>query len=370
MGSALLLLPVAMRAATLSLSSPQDFQVIQRWSTEMGTIAIRGMYADEASRPDSYAVRFARDGKPGGWHRLKARRDGDGFRGEWSVPAGGWRRLEVRALAGGAVLAEASVEHVGVGEVFVVAGQSNSANHGEEKQTVKSGRVSAFDGTRWQIADDPQPGASGSGGSFLPPLGDTLAGRLGVPVGFVACGSGGTSVREWLPKGARFTNPPTVMSHVSKLPDGAWTCDGALYDNFVARMKSVGPTGFRAVLWHQGESDGNQTDATRTLAGPLYREYLGRIVHDSRADIGWNAPWFVAKATYHVPGDESSPEIRAAQESLWKDGIVLEGPDTDALKGVMREAGGKGVHFSGPGLREHAALWVDKVLPWIQRTAK
>jgi hypothetical protein len=56
--------------------------------------------------------------------------------------------------------------------------------------------VSAFYGTDWQPADDPQPGASGSGGSFLPPFGDAIAERCGVPVGLVACGVGVTSVRE------------------------------------------------------------------------------------------------------------------------------------------------------------------------------
>lgn len=59
--------------------------------------------------------------------------------------------------------------------------------------------------------------------------------------------------------------------------------------------------------------------------------------------------------SYHVPGDEASPEIRAAQAALWKEGIALEGPDSDALKSDLRERGGKGVHFSDKGLREHAA---------------
>lgn len=123
----------------------------------------------------------------------------------------------------------------------------------------------------------------------------------------------------------------------------------------------LGPHGFRAVLWHQGESDANQKAPTRTLPGDLYRQYLAQLIRDSRREIGWEAPWFVAQVSYHVPGDEASPDIRAAQASLWKDGLALAGPDSDALKGKLRERNGQGVHFSGPGLREHAARWAEKV---------
>ena len=78
----------------------------------------------------------------------------------------------------------------------------------------------------------------------------------------------------------------------------------------------------------------------------------------------------MAQASYHHPGDEGSPEIRAAQALTWKDTIALEGPDTDAIKGDLREDGGKGVHFSGPGLSEHAARWADKVAPWLEQNLK
>ena len=108
------------------------------------------------------------------------------------------------------------------------------------------------------------------------------------------------------------------------------------------------------MLWHQGESDANQRDATRTLPGALYEKFLTQLIRDSRRETGWDAPWFVALASYHVPGDEASPDIRAAQAALWKSGVALEGPDSDALTGEWRERGGKGVHFSGKGLREHA----------------
>src|SRR4030095_11958037 len=115
-----------------------------------------------------------------------------------------WYRLEVRVKRQDAIVTSAAVEHVGLGEVFVIAGQSNSANHGEEKQQTHTGLVAAFFGDRWTIADDPQPGASGGGGSFTPPLGDAIAMRFEVPVGIIACGVGATSVREWLPGGTRF----------------------------------------------------------------------------------------------------------------------------------------------------------------------
>ena len=209
------------------------------------------------------------------------------FGAEVNVSPGGWHVCRARATAKGQLLATAEVPHVGVGEVFVVAGQSNSANHGEEKLSTQTGLVAAFDGTRWQLAHDPQPGASGGGGSFLPPFGDAIAERFQVPVGLVACGIGATSVREWLPKGAKFPHPPTLVGRVQQLPSGEWESKGDAFAMFTARMKQLGPHGFRAVLWHQGESDANQKDPTRTLPGDLYRQYLAQLIRDSRREIGW-----------------------------------------------------------------------------------
>ena len=354
----------------LTLLSPLDHQVIQRSSKKKGPLNIRGELAGFPAKPPTVEARLIVNGQPGKWRRLSVNPKQRTFEARWNAPTGGWHRLEVRARAGADVLAESAVEHFGVGEVFVIAGQSNSANHGEEKQQTRTGLVAAFDGQRWRSANDPQPGASGGGGSFIPPFGDALAERFHVPVGIVACGVGATSVREWLPKGATFPNPPTLTGHVRQLPDGEWESKGSLFTTFTERMKPLGPRGFRAVLWHQGESDANQADPTRTLAGPLYRDYLTQLIRASRREIGWTAPWFVAQATYHVPGDEASPDIRAAQSALWKTGVALEGPDTDALKGDLRDSGGKGVHFSGPGLREHASRWVDKVAPWLERQLK
>jgi lysophospholipase L1-like esterase len=121
------------------------------------------------------------------------------------------------------------------------------------------------------------------------------------------------------------------------------------------------------VLWHQGESDANQKDANRTLPGELYQKFLDQVIRDSRREAGWAVPWFVAQVSYHTPDDTGSPEIRAAQKALWKSGVALEGPDSDAMGSEFREHDGKGVHFSGKGLREHGARWAETVSRWLEQ---
>jgi arylsulfatase A-like enzyme len=342
----------------LLLDSPVDYQVFQRQTPRQGTVRVSGRVPTGTEKLE---MQIDAD-----WQAIEFNSGDGAFDARVEVSAGGWYVCRVRAMRSGEVLATAEVPHVGVGELFVVAGQSNSANHGEERLHIQTGLVAAFDGQHWQLAHDPQPGASGAGGSFLPPFSDAIAEHFRIPVGIVACGIGATSVREWLPQGSTFPHPPTLVGRVQQRADGQWESKGEAFAMFIDRLKPLGPHGFRAVLWHQGESDANQSDPTRTLPGQLYRQYLEQLIRDSRREIGWDAPWFVAQVSYHVPGDEASPDIRAAQKSLWDDGIALEGPDSDALKGKLREQDGRGVHFSGEGLRAHAARWAEKVVPWLE----
>lgn len=354
--------------ASLQLSSPTDFQVFQRSTAKVGKVLVIGQVTPVSKSTSTVEVRLVGEGQKGKWKRLlRLAPQQTRFTNTFEAPAGGWYQMEVRVRASGEGEALASVAHVGVGEIFVITGQSNSANHGDERQQPKSGRVATFSGTAWAMANDPQPGASGGGGSFVPAFGDAMVERFGVPVGIVAVGVGGTSVREWLPKGTRFPQPPTVEGNVRPLAGGGWEAKGNLFDNLVKRMKQLPPHGFRAVLWHQGESDANQSDPRRTLSGDDYRRFMELLMQESRREVGWDFPWFVAQVSYHTPTDTGSPEIRAAQAALWKSGAAMEGPDTDQMVGDLRDAGGKGIHFSGKGLRVHGAAWAAKVGPWLER---
>ncbi len=352
-------------AAEIEIATPVDHQVVQRSSQAAGTLRVAGRVRDDDARGATVEARFVVTPDAawrGGW---AVAADGS-FSGSLDVAAGGWHPLEVRVVRGSEPLGTAVVPNVGIGEVFVVAGQSNSANHGEERQKPRSGRVAVQDGKGWRLADDPQPGASGGGGSFVPPLGDALVEACDVPVGFICCGIGATSIREWMPAGTGFIQPPTLRGRVRQLPDGRFASDGRAFAMLCERMKSVGPRGFRAVLWHQGESDANQANAACTLPGDTYRELLEILIRDSADAIGWRPPWFVAQVSYHGPEDPGSPDIRAAQAQTWSDGLALQGPDSDSLDGDWREGGGRGVHFSGPGLRRHGELWAERILPWLR----
>jgi hypothetical protein len=228
--------------------------------------------------------------------------------------------------------------------------------------------VGTFSGAAWRLADDPQPGVQDDShlGSFLPAFGDALYERLHVPVGVASVGAGSTSVRQWLPEGDRFASQPTAPKFVLQAGTGEWASDGHLFAGLVARMQQLGNQGFRAVLWHQGESDAHQP-AGHEIPAAEYRRMMERLIRESRREAGWDVPWIVAQASYHSAADPAAPEIREAQASLWKDGLALPGPDTDTLTGDNRQNGGRGVHMSGPGLRAHGRMWAQKVMEYLAR---
>ncbi|MCF7734135.1 MAG: sialate O-acetylesterase [Akkermansiaceae bacterium] len=272
------------------LDLPLDWQVIQRNAQEWAEVKVAGTV-------------------PAGVTVVEASAEpGAGLRGkviDWTMVAQG-AQIKDRKSAGSLRLA---------------AGGWYTLKERFRKST--TGLVAALDGKHWQLANDPQPGASGDAGSFRPPFGDAIATKFNVPVGIIACGIGATSVREWRPKGTTFPNPPTLEGRVRQFPSGEWESKGEAFEMFAARMKHLGYQGFRAVLWHQGESDAEQPDPKRTLIGEPYRQYLERLIRESRREIGWDASWFVALVSSH--GGEGVPEMRDAQKSLWDDGIALEG---------------------------------------------
>jgi hypothetical protein len=357
---------------SVALESPRDFQVFQRQTNESGEILIAGHVRVECERVEARLSGTSPFGSlPDKWEALSFYLQSGAFHSNMRTPAGGWYRFELRLIQNGKPASAIEIPHVGVGEVFVVAGQSNATNYGEARQETHSGMVAALGMDGWRMANDPQPGVQdgSKNGSFIPSFGDAIYERFHVPVGVAAVGHGSTSVRQWLPKGSRFDRPPTMGKFVSKAGDHEWECDGALFEGMLKAIGQLGRGGFRALLWHQGESDSHQ-QPQYDISADVYRQLLERVIRASREQAGWEFPWFVAQASYHTPNDPSCPPIREAQAALWQSGIALEGPDTDQLAGLNRQNGGKGVHFSDQGLQAHGRLWSKKVGAYLDTVLK
>lgn len=357
-GGATTSLVTGVRPGEVRLLSPAPYQVIQREGFDPGQAHAQG--PQSALGTGDLAVILEREPAQGAhvecrlvpqdgafglgtnWTALSI--EGSPPMGSFRAPAGGWYRLEVRETYGGAVVAVGCVEPVGVGEVFLVAGQSYADNCNDQLMRVEEScaRVSVFDprGQTWRVAHDPQPTPSDSSqGSIWPPFGDVLVPFLRVPVGMVNVAVGGTASSQWLPGKELHTG----------------LCEAGL---------KVGR--FRYVLWQQGESD-----AIGRVSGDSYVRNVTAI-RDSACEFwGFSPTWLPAKSTYH-PTVYCDPEgentIRAAVGRLWETPGFAPGPDTDILGGENRGPMESQRHFSPVGQQRAALMWFAAVWSELNRT--
>ena len=343
-----LLAELTSAADQLTLTSPLPHQVIQRTGVAPGEgqadVAIAGELPVNAGVFTwSYRVVPA-GGKVDantGWQPATVVRNGQSFHGSVKLDAGGWYRLELRGENDDKFVAQAAVEPIGVGEVFVIAGQSYATNTNEERHNVqdRQRRVVAYDARTktWRVAYDPQPTPDGSdGGSIWPPLGDALAAQLQVPIGFANVAWGGTSSQQWMP-------------------------GDQLHQRLVETGREL--KRFRAVLWQQGESD--------VIGQTTVDQYVANLVEiRTRAADAWGFEpcWLLAKSTHH-PTVYNDPDgegrIRTAIDRLIELPGFCAGPDTDALKGENRGDINSRRHFSTIGQRRAAEMWRDAILETV-----
>ncbi len=327
----------------LQIKEPTEYRVFQQDASGQAVITVTVTGAAPGSEVQARLVLLpGYSGRDADWTDLQE--DDGAFSGPVFGAAGGWYRLEVRAVEPGGQTHGAAFPHVGVGEVFVTAGQSNAANSGEGLQQPTDDRVVAFDGTAWRPARDPQPIATGEGGSCWPHLGDLLARHLQVPIGFVSVAVGGSHTYQWLPD------------------------TGEFFSRLVRAAEPLGCQGARVLLWHQGESDTlDQTPAEE------YARRLTAIMQTLDMELGWHLPWMVAQAAYGYTPDfpvANQEQVRAGQRLLWERGLALQGPLTDDLIGPTYRAdqGGNWIHFNANGLRTMAERWFAML--WAQCYAR
>ena len=273
------------------------------------------------------------------WTEL-TKSEGNVFAGKLpDIIAGGWYNVEFEAFdAAGASVGTSEVEMIGVGEVFITGGQSNSANFAEVKMSAENDVVSTLNAKtgEWVHCEDVQPnnsGYSGTGGSPWPAMGDKLVNELELPVGFVCTGRGNTKISA---------------------------LGGEFYAPIKEALEAIKPYGCRAFLIHQGEAD-EGTDMTQ------YKADYEKLIQQTRDDIGYDLNWVVARVSYAWNGynnKEKMELITSTQASLANNYNVFVGPTTDDMLDDYRSSIDH-LHMSEKGLVEHGSRWADCVIKYF-----
>lgn len=323
-------------ASGIDVTIPTDRAIYQRDNANKAQVNVTVDYEGDA---DVQAQMLSNNEAVCDWTSL-TKGEGTNYTGVLpNIPGGGWYQLVVKACdkSTGVELARSTVEKVGVGEVFITGGQSNSCNFGGAKTTAKEDIVSAFSvKTRsWQHCEDSQPSNSGfntgnEGGSPWPSMGDALVAKINVPVGFVSTGVGSAKIEELRTK------------HYFAIKDA------------ITYLK---PYGYRAFLLHQGEAD---TPGTNRAS---YQKSLEKLIAQTRNDAGYDLNWVVAQVSYawsNYKDTAKMESMKAAQRAVCNNYNIFVGPTTDDLQGEYRRKQDN-LHLSELGLIEHGKRWADVV---------
>lgn len=357
------LLPI-LALAQVQVSFPTNRAVLQRNSANQAVIRVTGFYTAAVTRIEARLIARDGQGTSTDWQPIQPNPAGGTYTGD-ITGQGGWYNLEVRGIFGDQQVGNVTtVERVGIGEVFIIAGQSNAQGVHQDAPNPKNDRVNCVN---YRYPDngfpndppipvftqlDNTPGFTiaprGVGSWCWGELGDLLVKRLNVPVLFFNAAFEGTAVRNWqesAPDGGTAYGIFNGLPYSGRQP----------YINMkIALQFYANMLGVRAVLWHQGETDNLiNTETSR------YVSELQFVINQSRQDFGRPVPWVVARVSYGDFIGLSDPAIITAQNQvIASTPNTFAGPETDNIQFPRsRPPRNDGLHFDMAGLSELASAW-------------
>jgi len=356
--------PDAESDQALILTAPVHRLVYQRGIDGTGMLPVRGNGAWPGAEVEARLtdVKSGKIIQP--WKQIGTVRADGSFDG-WLRAKAGWYRLDVRAKTkhGQAI---ATVERVGIGEVFIVVGHSVAHGGRTNLAGATDDRVNTIawptnsDAARkdyertaglqflppligTQFINDIVPGPFGHGTYFWAQFAERVAQSQDVPVLLLNAAFGGTSLEHWAKsaRGDRFEH--SFVKSPIRMP----------YINLHHALRQCAAiTGVRAILADQGQNDWPEPDADK-----VFKNYLA-FVKQARTDLGFpELAVVVNRAT--PPGNK--PAIRRAQERMIDEvPHCFAGPDYDTLAKADRY---DGVHLSESGMARAAQLWAECLTP-------
>jgi|GEM_PF-2522041 len=392
----------------IAITFPSDRAIFQRNSNNEATVYVAGYYIDPFTSIEAkFTPIVIGEGVDTGWQPIQSK-SAQNYYGSLLVK-GGWYKLEVRGIRSGQADVIATIDHVGVGEVFVIAGQSNATGgdgnpNGPDAahDQVNSVDYQNFDGSADPIktyndiklpypkyvhlGKDVKTAPFGNYAWCWGAFGDKIYEKLHVPVMIFNGGWSSTDITNWQetvnPSG--ITISPFGYQFPQGLPFGHLR---AALNNYTAQL------GVRAVLWHQGESDNFVEHKNEVPGTDWYARYLNglwAVIQGSRNVSGKShLAWVVARVSRfdyprNVPERQTTVSenvINAQNEIINNDASyphVYQGPNTDPYYDINYR--GDEIHFRGDGVTEYpnpngpgtvvysglvdlAGFWADQITP-------
>ena len=360
----------------IRITSPQNRAVYQRNGVGFSAVTVAGSYEKQVDKIEARLIPIqagqGSDTDYQDWKTIKTLPLNGNFSFSMTVRQG-WYRLEVRGSLNGTIIGDVvSVDRVGVGEVFIIAGQSNAqgvsviqgigANDDRVNCYANTNNL-VFGGTDYislssfsKLDNNTKIAPRGFSAWYWGRLGDLLASRLNVPVMFFNVALEGTQSSAWAAtaNGNDAYSPYDGSKYENKLP----------YKNMSDVLKYFVPQlGVRAILWCQGEADNYILTTKQNISSVTYKNNLQAVINQTRNETGKDISWVVSLTSAAAPCPNgclvgpfapSDNNILEGQRAVIREiPNVYTGPSTDGIQNPGRQ---DGVHFNS-GLAQVAQEW-------------
>lgn len=355
--------------AQLIISNPVNNQVFQRDENGFASVTITAFAHFPYSRIEARLIPDQHNVHTGKEFSFTSDEIKQGFLYTTLQAETGWYRLEITGYGDKGIVDSTSISRIGIGEVFLVAGNSNAMglpdlgakdasdqviSFNAVNKTLNSENITVAPDAPMQIPEYSQIAAksnifpSGETSWYWGELGDMISRKMNTPVLFLNA--------AWAAANSENYRDGAMGKDAFNIYVGKYWPNRQPFTNIVNTIRYFNSSlGLRAVLWSHGEND-----AQLNFTEENYFNNIRTLIENSRRDSGYPASWIIARnsASFTLP-KPYAPVINAQKRlAVIKNFNSYAGPDLDTIQ-IPRPTNGHFENISGgiQGLTLAATAW-------------
>ncbi|WP_159469366.1 sialate O-acetylesterase [Dyadobacter sp. 3J3] len=311
--------------AQLIISNPVNNQVFQRDNNGFANIAITAYAHFSYSRIEARLIPDQTNSHNGQDFSFTSDQIKQGFLNTTLLAETGWYRLEIIGYGDKGIVDSTSIARVGIGEVFLVTGNSNAMGLIDLGAKNASDQVVSFNALNKTLnpenitiaADEPMQMPeyapitaksnifpSGETSWYWGELGDMISKKMNTPVLFFNA--------AWAAANSENYRDAASGKDAFNIYVGKYWPNRQPYSNVVNTLRYFNSSlGLRAVLWSHGEND-----AQLNFTEENYFNNIKTLIENSRRDSGYPTSWIIARNSVSYTLPNPPPAVKNAQIRL------------------------------------------------------